>query len=227
MPDQKKGRKAKEDQKDNPAKPVKLPKFGEITKDLSQFERATYAIKAVALAEIEASIAALRRLIERGVEPARSPKLVELLLRQVELREKIAEEAAGGVAKLPTPVAVTPEATFRDSTESACGASGGTTPAPGHNIFDYGEERTVTVKIKNTGRNGTDCPFTVNLRRAPGAGPGGAPGAIKGGQKLNPGQSLTLRRKQVQVVELVCDPAPTARARCKASYTILVAPKGA
>lgn len=224
MPDQKKGRKPKEDQKDTPAKPAKVPKFGGITKDLAQFERATYAAKATALGEIEASIAALRRLIERGVEPARSPRLVELLLQQVELREKIAEEAAAGAARPPAPVAVTPEATFRDSTENACAAAGAAAPNS-HTIFDYGEERTVTIKIKNTGRNGTDCAFTVNLRRAPAAG--GAAGAIKGGQKLDPGQSLTLRRTEVQVIELACDPAPGARARCKASYTILVAPKGA
>ncbi|MEL7445153.1 MAG: hypothetical protein AAGK02_04985 [Pseudomonadota bacterium] len=224
MPDRKTRKKAEEDQKDAPAKPVKLPQFGKITKDLAKFERGTYAVKAVALAEIEASIESLRRLIEKGVEPARSPRLLELLLSQIALREQIATEAAAGESTPPAPVAVTPEATFRDSTENVCGAVGGA-PAAGHNIFDYGEERTVTIKIKNTGRRGNDCPFTVNLRKAPAAG--GAAGDIKGGQKLNPGQSITLRRTEVQVIELVCDPAPAAGALCKASYSILVAPKGA
>ena len=102
--------------------------------------------------------------------------------------------------------ALGPEYTLRDSTESACGVAS--------NILDLGEERTVLAKVKNTGRAGTDCPFTVNLKNAA--------GAAVGSQALNPGQSTSLRRRNVQTVELNCGAVGAAGGLCKASYSLVV-----
>lgn len=109
-----------------------------------------------------------------------------------------------------------PEYTLRDSTDTACGPVGGAAN-PAENICDIGEERTVLVKIKNMGSRvvaAADCPFTVELVNAA--------GAVQATQKLNPGQSTALRRRNVQTVRIVCDPAPIVASRCKANYTIVV-----
>jgi hypothetical protein len=135
-------------------------------------------------------------MAKRKVAAAR-PRSPKVPITRARARAKEAEQADKSA----------PDLEVRDSYDGACGA-------PAYNLLDYGSEAEVTVKIKNTGRVGADCPFVVTLRDRN--------GMPEGRQTLDPGQSSTVRRDDVQVVEIDCGAGPGPDPRCKASYTIIV-----